>query len=81
MGILFLCEGTDEFPDEFLVLIDFIIFIKYMDNGNDAHGGVLIAVNSNWNPNAISIETDLEVCIVNLNISDLTFKLDVVYRL
>ena len=71
---------SKEFPDEFLDLNDFVIFRKDRDNGNDAHGGVLIAVNPNLNPNAISIDTDLEVCFINLNISGLTFKLGVVYR-
>ena len=71
---------NNEFPDEFLDLNDFINFRKDRDNGNDAHGGVLITVNSNLNPNAISIESDLEVCFINLNISDLSFKLGVVYR-
>ena len=71
---------TNEFPDVFLDLNDFVIFRKDRDSGNDAHGGVLIAVNSNLNPSAIAIETDLEVCFINLNISGLTFKLGVVYR-
>ena len=71
---------SKEFPDEFLDLNDFVIFRKDRDNGNDAHGGVLIAVNPNLNPNGITIDTDLEVCFINLNISGLTFKLGVVYR-
>ena len=71
---------SDEFPDEFLDLNDFVIFKKDRDSGNDAHGGVHTAVNSNLNPSAISVETDLEVCLSNLNISGLTFKLGAVYR-
>ena len=64
----------------FLDLNDFIIFRKDRVNGNDANAGVLIAVNSILNPNAISNETNLEVCFIKLNISGQTFKLGVMYR-
>ena len=69
-----------EFPDEFLDIKDFVIFRKDRDNGNHAHGCVLIAVISSLNPNVISIDTDLEVCYINTNFSGRTFKLSVVYR-
>ena len=71
---------SKEFPDGFLGSNDFIIFGKDRDKGKDAHGSVLIDVNSNLNPNVISIDTDLEVCFINLNVSGLTFMLGVVYR-
>ena len=46
---------SKEFSDEFLDLNGFVIFRKDRGSGNDAHGGVLTAVNPNLNPNAISI--------------------------
>ena len=69
---------SNEVPDEFLYLYYFVIFRKYADDVYDAHGGVLIAVNSKLGPIAISIVTDLEV--FNLNISGLTFTPGVVKR-
>ena len=70
---------SNEISVEFLDLSDFIIYMKDRNIGNETHGGVLIAVNFKLNPNAISIDTDLEVCFINLNTSCLSFKLGVVY--
>ena len=71
---------TNEDSDELLDLNNFVIFRKDRDHGNDKHGGVLIAVKSNLNPNLISIETELELCFINIKVSGVNYKLGVVYR-
>ena len=50
---------TNNHSDESLDLESFTIFRKDIDNGNDGHGGVLIAVRPKLNPNLISIDTEL----------------------
>jgi len=71
---------TNNHPDELLDLDNFTIFRKNRDNGNNGHGGVLIAVKSKLNPNLISIETELELCFIKINVSGLNYKIGVVYR-
>ena len=71
---------TNNHPDELLDLDNFTIFRKDRDNGNNGHGGVLIAVKSKLNPNLISIETELELCFIKINVSGFNYKIGVVYR-
>ena len=60
-----------EYPDQLLDLNGYIIFREDRSDGNDAHGGVLIAVKkkNHLNPMSISIETNHEVCFINCNVS------------
>ena len=50
------CVDSKEFPDEFRDLND-LNFRKVRENGIDVHSGVLIVMNPNLNPSAISIDT------------------------
>ena len=65
---------TNDYPDSFLDLNDFIIFRKDRLNGLDNHGGVIIAVKSRLNPSSISIETVNELCFINCYIGRRTLK-------
>ena len=71
---------TNNHSDESLDLEGFTIFRKDRDNGNNGHGGVLIAVRSKLNPNLISIDTELELCFIKLKFVGFDYKIGIVYR-
>ena len=67
-------------PNEILGLNDYIIFRKDRGDGHDAHGGVLIAVKSYLCPSLIAINTNLEICFLNLHLPGFNFRIGVLYR-
>ena len=80
--VIFITESwlSSKHPDAFLDLNEFVIFRKDRHDGNDAHGGVLIAVKPYLNPISVSIDTNSEVCFINCSVSNTNLMLGVVYR-
>ena len=80
LDVIFITEKwlCSQSPDQFLDLKAFTIFREDRRDGNDVHGGVLIAVKNSLNPMSVSIENNQEVCFVNCIISGTKFMLGVV---
>ena len=63
-----------------LGLRGFTIFRKDRDNGNNPHGGVLIAVKSELNPVIQDHRSNAEILLVNMFINNVSFKIVNAYR-
>ena len=59
---------------------NYVIFRKDRQDGNDPHGGVLLAVKINLNPISVQSNSNHEVLFVDLKNSELKVRLCVVYR-
>ena len=63
-----------------LGLKNFTIFRKDREDGNNPHGGVLIAVKSELNPVFQEHRSNAEVLLVNVSLNNISFKIVNAYR-
>ena len=63
-----------------LALHNFTVFRKDRNHGNDAHGGVLLAIKTTLNPVLVAVETNIEVLFADIKLNYLKIRLCVNYR-
>ena len=71
---------STDVPDSHLMLNKYSIFRQDRDNGNNRHGGVMVAVLHDLNPLRVSGASDHEICFVDVTMDNESIRLGVVYR-
>ena len=71
---------STDVPDSHLMLNKYSIFRQDRNNGNNRHGGVMVAVLHDLNPLRASGASDHEICFVDVTIDNESIRLGVVYR-
>ena len=70
----------DEIDGTFLSIPEYTIFRRDRGDGNDRHGGVMIAVKTHLNPIPVDVADGLEVLFVDLRVDGQHLRLGVAYR-
>ena len=71
---------SKDFDSKNLNIGEFDIFRKDRNEGNNPHGGVMICVNKKLNAKNVEIETDFEICFVELMLKNISYKIGALYR-
>ena len=69
-----------QFDNSSLLLNDFQIFRRDRAHGSDSHGGVMICIRKIYNVTQVSLQTEKELCFVNINLKRVSLKVGVAYR-